>query len=99
VTEHEDDSIKGPLTVSFIASQGTAKFNTFEILNSSGASIVALAASEMTDAFSAAATRLPEISAPPIWHDPAQPLPARARDLMRRMSLAGLESRSPALTA
>jgi beta-glucosidase len=102
VTEHEDDSIKGPLTVSFIASQGTAKFNTFEILNSSGASIVALAASEMTDAFSAAATRLPEISDPPIWHDPAQPLPARARDLMRRMSLAEkvsqLQNTAPAIT-
>ena len=29
--EHEDDSIKGPLTVSFAASKGNAKFNTFEV--------------------------------------------------------------------
>src|ERR1035438_3646658 len=34
------------------------------------------------------ATRIPEISEPPIWLDPSQPLPARANDLIRRMSLA-----------
>jgi beta-glucosidase len=51
-------------------------------------SVVAFSASEMADAFSAAATHIPEISEPPIWRDPSQPLPARANDLIRRMSLA-----------
>lgn len=88
VVEHEDDSLKGPLTVSFSTSKDNAKFNTFEVKNASGASVVAFSASEMADAFSAAATRIPEISEPPIWRDPAQPLPARANDLIRRMSLA-----------
>ena len=45
-------------------------------------------ASELADAFSAAATRIPEINDPPIWRDPSQPLPARENDLIRRMSLA-----------
>ena len=54
----------------------------------SGASVVAFSASELADAFSAAATRVPEISEPPIWRDPSQPLKARENDLIRRMSLA-----------
>ena len=86
--EHEDDSLKGPLTFSFSASKDNAKFNTFEVKNASGASVVSFSASEMADAYSAAATHIPEISEPPIWRDPAQPLPARANDLIRRMSLA-----------
>jgi beta-glucosidase len=88
VVEHEDDSIKGPLTISFAASKGTAKFNTIQIRNASGASIIAFSASELADAFSASATHIPEISEAPIWRDPSQPLKARADDLIRRMSLA-----------
>ena len=85
--EHEDDSMKGPLTVLFAASKGVAKFNTFEIKNSSGASVVAFKASEMASPFSASAKRIPEVKEPAIWKDPAQPLPAREKDLIRRMSL------------
>jgi hypothetical protein len=88
VVEHEDDSLKGPLTVSFSASKDNAKFNTFEIRNSSGASVVAFSASEMADAFSAAATNIPEINEAPIWREASQLLPARVNDLIRRMSLA-----------
>jgi len=86
--EHEDDSLKGPLTISFRASKDNAKFNTFEVKNVSGISVVSFSASEMADPYSAAATRIPEISEPPIWRDPSQPLPARVNDLIRRMSLA-----------
>jgi beta-glucosidase len=86
--EHEDDSIKGPLKISFSASKGTAKFNKVEMKDASGASVAAFDASELADAFSAAAMRLPEISEPPIWRNPLQPLKARADDLIRRMSLA-----------
>jgi beta-glucosidase len=88
VVEHEDDAIKGPLAVSFAARKNTAKFNTFEVKNESGASVVSFSASELADAFSAAAMRVPEISEPPIWRNPSQPLPARELDLIRRMSLA-----------
>ena len=86
--EHEDDSLKGPLTVSFTASKGAAKFNTFEVKNAAGASAVSFSASELADAFSAAATRVPEISEAPIWKDPSHPLKVRTSDLIRRLSLA-----------
>jgi len=88
VVQHEDDSIKGPLAISFVGSKGVAKFNTIEIKSASGASIVAFSASELADAFSASATHVPEISDPPIWRDPSHPLKMRADDLIRRMSLA-----------
>jgi beta-glucosidase len=86
--EHEDDSIKGPLEVSFEARKNTAKFNTFEVKNASGASAIAFNASDMAEAFTAAAVRIPEINEPPIWRDSSQPLQAREKDLIRRMSLA-----------
>jgi beta-glucosidase len=86
--EHEDDSIKGPLKISFSASKGAAKFNTLEVKDSSGASVVSFSASELADAFSAAAMRVPEISDPPVWRDSSHPLQVRANDLIRRMSLS-----------
>ncbi len=86
--EHEDDALRGPLKITFTSSKGVAKFNTFEVKDASGASVISFDASELADAFSAAATRIPEISEPPIWRDPAQPLAAREHDLIRRMSLA-----------
>jgi beta-glucosidase len=88
VVEHEDDSIKGPLAVSFEARKNTAKFNTFEVRDASGASVVAFNASELAEPFSAVAVRIPEINEPPVWRDPSQPLQARENDLIRRMSLA-----------
>jgi beta-glucosidase len=86
--EHEDDTIKGPLTILFAASKGDAKFNTVEIKDSSGASVISFSASELADAFTGSATHVPEISDPPIWRDPSQPMQARENDLIRRMSLA-----------
>jgi beta-glucosidase len=88
VVEHEDDSLKGPLTISFSARKNSAKFNTLEVKNASDASLVAFSASELADAFSAAAARIPEMNGPEIWKDPSQLLPAREKDLIRRMSLA-----------
>jgi beta-glucosidase len=86
--EHEDDSIKGPLKFSFLAGKGAAKFNTFEVKDASGRSVIAFNASELAEPFSAAAVQIPDIKEPPIWRDPSQPLPARENDLIRRMSLA-----------
>ena len=86
--EHEDDSLKGPMTVSFSASRNNAKFNTFEVNNAAGEAVVSFSASEMADPYSAVASRIPEISTPPIWRDPSHSLQERAADLIRRMSLA-----------
>ncbi|HWC59055.1 MAG TPA: glycoside hydrolase family 3 C-terminal domain-containing protein, partial [Verrucomicrobiae bacterium] len=86
--EHEDDSLKGPLAITFKASKGAAKFNTIDVKNAAGVSVVSFSASELADAFSAAANHIPEVSEPAIWRDSTQPLPARENDLIRRMSLA-----------
>ena len=102
MVEHEGDSIKGPLTVSFAASKGAAKFNTFEVKDASGASVIAFSASELAEPFSAAAVRIAEISEPPIWRDPSQRWQARENDLIRRMSLAEkvaqLQNTAPGIT-
>ncbi|HEX5399855.1 MAG TPA: glycoside hydrolase family 3 C-terminal domain-containing protein [Verrucomicrobiae bacterium] len=86
--EHEDDSIKGPLTISFTSRMGNAKFNTIKIMDSSGASVFSVKASELADAFTAAATRIPDVSGPVVWRDPSKPLNERINDLISRMSLA-----------
>ncbi len=86
--EKEDDALRGPLNISFVASKGLAKFNTFEVKDAAGAAVVAFQASELADAFTAAAMRVPEVKEAPIWRDPDRPLKARAQDLIRRLSLA-----------
>ena len=86
--EHEDDEIRGPINIVFSSSKGAAKFNTVEIKNAAGASVIAFSASELADNFSADAQRVPEITEPPIWRDPSHPLKDRINDLIRRMSLA-----------
>jgi beta-glucosidase len=86
--EHEDDALRGPLKISFVASKGAAKFNTIELKNADGASVVSFSASELADAFSAAAVRVPDVSTPAMWRDSSKPLSDRINDLVRRMSLA-----------
>jgi beta-glucosidase len=85
---HEDDALRGPLKITFTASKGLAKFNTVELKNASGASVISFSASELADAFSAAASRVPEIAEPMIWRDSSRPMAERENDLIRRMSLA-----------
>jgi hypothetical protein len=60
------------------------KFNTVDIKNASGVSVVSFGASELADAFSAASVRVPDIKEPTIWRDASKPLKARAEDLIRR---------------
>jgi len=86
--DHEDDTIKGALMLSFAAGTGVAKFNTIEVKSAAGASVIAFSANQLADKFTGAATRVPEITDPAIWRDPAQPLATRVNDLIRRMSLA-----------
>ncbi len=86
--EHEDDALRGPVKITFAASKGGAKFNTIEIKNASGAPVISFSASELADAFTAAAARVPDIKEPAFWRDASRPLKAREEDLIRRMSLA-----------
>ena len=86
--DHVDDALRGPLRLNFVATKGNAKFNTVEIKNAEGASVVSFKASELADAFSASARRVPDIKEPTIWRDPSRSVKDRANDLIRRMSLA-----------
>jgi len=99
--DHVDDALRGPLKVTFTAIQNTAKFNTFEVRNADGATMVTFNAAEIAEPFSGDATAIPEIKEPPIWRDPAKPLKKRAEDLIRRMSLeekvAQLRNEAPAI--
>jgi len=86
--DHADDAIRGPLRINFVASKGNAKFNTVEIKNAEGASVVSFKASELADAFSASANHVPDVKTPMIWRDPSRSIKDRAADLIGRMSLA-----------
>jgi beta-glucosidase len=86
--QHEDDALHGPLTISFVASKGMAKFNTIGIKGADGAPVVSFDASELADAFTAAAMHVPEVKEPAIWRDSSLPVKVRCDDLIRRMSLA-----------
>ena len=86
--QHEDDEIRGPINLVFSSSKGAAKFNTVEVKNAAGESVIAFKASELADNFSGDARHVPEIAAQPIFRDPSHPLKDRINDLIRRMSLA-----------
>jgi beta-glucosidase len=86
--QHEEDALRGPLKISFASSKGTAKFNTIEVKAADGTPVVSFSASELADAFSAAAVRVPDIKDAPIWRDSTKKFEERIADLTRRMSLA-----------
>ncbi|HUC86464.1 MAG TPA: glycoside hydrolase family 3 C-terminal domain-containing protein [Candidatus Acidoferrales bacterium] len=85
--EHVADSLRGPLTLTFQGRIENAKFDTLEVLDSSGATVVAAKAADLADALTAAASQVPTIPGPEIWKDPHQPLESRVRDLISRLSL------------
>lgn len=99
--EHTGDELRGPVKVVFKAVKENAKFNTFEIKNSSGESIVKFDASEIAAPFTGDAARIPDIREPAIWRDSDKPLKDRINDLVHRMSLpekvAQLQNDAPAI--
>ena len=86
--DHLDDSIRGPLAISFSGQNNNAKFDTLEIRDAAGAAVIMAKASDFADPFAAAAGKIPVVTGPELWKDPAQPLAARVDDLVRRLSLA-----------
>jgi len=81
--DHADEAIRGPLRINFVSSKGNAKFNTVEVKNADGASVVSFKASELADAFSAAASRVPDVKEPMIWRDPSRSGQAQPLSLCR----------------
>jgi beta-glucosidase len=86
--EHQDDSLSGALTVKFSPRVENAKFNTFEIRNASGATVVKARAADMVDRLILSVDKPPVVSGPETWKDASQPVAARVKDLIRRLSLA-----------
>ena len=78
----------GPITFTFTALKGNAKFNTFKIFDDMGGEIVSLGAFDLANPLSAADNQPPVVNTPEIWKDPTQPQDARIKDLISRMSLA-----------
>jgi len=84
------DALHGPFAVTFTARRNEAKLNTFEVRDITGHSLVSMSAADLTPTFAnidSAASEVPSVAGPEIWKDPAQPLEARVRDLVRRLSL------------
>jgi len=86
--EHADDVVGGPLTFTFTGRVGPAKFNSFELRDNEGQSLIYVRSADMINVEDTAALKIPVVTGPEIWKDPSQPLDARVKDLVRRMSLA-----------
>jgi beta-glucosidase len=82
------DALRGPLTLNFSGKTNAAKLNTFELRDASGVSIISMRAADLVDAEDAAALTIPTVAAPEIWKDFSQPIDARVKDLVSRLSLA-----------
>ena len=86
--DHRDDSIGGPIVLKLHATTGSAKLNTLEVKDASGATLVYVHASDLVDQADLPARQVPVVSGPVLWTDPSQPRAARIKDLISRMSLA-----------
>jgi beta-glucosidase len=86
--EHPGDALRGPLAMQFVAQRGRAKLNTFEVRDSGGTVLVSMKASDLVLGGDPRDAAVPVVSGPEVWKDPAQPVDARVRDLVSRLSLS-----------
>jgi beta-glucosidase len=85
--EHLGDALNGPLTITFNAVKGDAKFNAIFIRNSSGEGVASFLATEAKPMADAGDSKIPVVKEPAIYSDADKPLDARVDDMIRRMSL------------
>jgi beta-glucosidase len=85
--EHLDDSLRGPFAVNFQGRVENAKFDTFTVLDSTGAKVLDVKAADLAEMLSPEQTAEPTVTGPELWKDPDQSLDTRVKDLMSRMSL------------
>lgn len=85
--QHTDDKIGGPLSITFKALQGNAKFNAIRVTDGKGKLVAFVKAAGLTDAADNAAKAIPQVATPEIYTDPSKPMDARIDDLISRMSL------------
>jgi beta-glucosidase len=82
------DAQRGPLTLNFTGRTNAAKLNTFELRDTNGVSIISMSAADLVNAEDAATLKIPAVTSPEIWRDAAQPVAARVKDLVGRLSVA-----------
>jgi beta-glucosidase len=85
---HQDDTIRGPLAITFTGITGKAKFNAIRILDAQGTCVASVKAGDLVEMDDAFSLKIPTVSDPVIYTDPDQPIDARIDDLIRRMSLS-----------
>jgi beta-glucosidase len=86
--DHAADAVGGPLELTFTGRTDAAKFNSFEVKDDAGQSIIFVRAADMISVEDTAALKIPEVAGPVIWKDASRPVAERVRDLVSRMSLA-----------
>jgi beta-glucosidase len=82
------DALRGPLTFNFTGHTNMAKLNTFELRDANNTSLISVRAADLVDASDATALQIPVVNGPEIWKDFTQPIDARVKDLVSRLSLA-----------
>jgi beta-glucosidase len=88
IATNEIEHAEGPMTFTFTGRTNAAKFNSFELKDASGLSIVFVRAADLISAEDTTLLEQPVVAEPEIWKEAAQPLAARVHDLVRRMSVA-----------
>ncbi|MGD0350552.1 MAG: glycoside hydrolase family 3 C-terminal domain-containing protein [Verrucomicrobiota bacterium] len=86
--DHADDAVRGPLTFAFTGRTGPAKLNSFELRDDAGQFLIYLRTADLINVEDTTALKQPVVKGPELWKDASQPLDARVKDLVRRMSLA-----------
>ena len=87
VIEHQDDSLAGPLTLTFTGKTQLAKLNTMEIRDTPKHASVTLMAADLVPS-DPELMKVPQTHGPDLWKDPALPIATRVSDLLARLTPA-----------
>ena len=86
--QHAGDVLRGPLTFTFKARQDKAKFSTLRIRDAAGKVMADVSARDFVSAAGVGATKIPVVTGPEVYKDPAQSFEIRVADVVRRMAPA-----------
>ncbi len=85
---HQDDTILGPVAITFTSVAGLAKFNAIHVLDDQGTCVASVLAGDLVETDDAFALKIPVVATDSIYLDPKQPQDARIDDLIQRLSLS-----------
>ena len=87
VLDVADDPHRWPLSLRFKGLKGDAMFNAIRLRDASGRVVAEISAATLQASEPPGAELIPDVKTAAIYLDPAQPMPRRIDDLIRRMSL------------